>query len=130
MPQVFQSSRALLPSPFSLIASALVLVAALILLGLAALHWRHARRLAPIRTRRVVIAWGVVGTAYALWGLALLGLGGLSLTYPFDGRTLILPPGPSVGLALEVFAYALVPTGAVVLAIGRALLQGAYRSLS
>jgi hypothetical protein len=81
-----------LPLPLALIASALLLAAALILLGLAALTWRYAARLAPFRARRVVTAWRVVGMSFALWGLGLLVFVGLSLAYPFDGRQLLLPP--------------------------------------
>ena len=125
---VHATSREPLPLPLSLIASALILAAALVLLGLAVLHWRHVGRLAPIRSRRVVIAWRVWGTAYAIWALGFLGLFGLSLTYPFNGREIILPPGASAGAALEVFAYAMMPTGVVVLGVGRILLWRAYRT--
>jgi hypothetical protein len=69
----------------------------------------------------------MVGMAYALMGLGVLGLAGLSLAYPFDGRNPIIPRGDHTGLALEVVSYALVPTGVVVLALGTGLLGGARR---
>ena len=70
-----------LPFPLSLITSALVFAAAHVPLWLAVLTWRHAGRLAARHARRVVVAWRVWGAGYALWALALLGLGGLSLAY-------------------------------------------------
>jgi hypothetical protein len=113
------------PVPVPLIATTLLGVAALLLLGLAALHWRYAHQLAPTRTTRVVSAWRIVGTAYALWGLGLLGLASLSLLYPYDGRALTLPPEADGGLALVILAYALMPTGVVIFALGRGLLRRA-----
>jgi hypothetical protein len=106
-----------------LVVSVLLFAAALIPLALAAVHWRYAARLAPDRPKRRVHAWRVVGTAYGLWGLALLCLGSLSLMYPTDGRQLLLPPEAHVGRGLEILAYALVPTGALVVAIGTAMLR-------
>lgn len=116
-----------LPLPLSLIASALVVAAALILVGLAIMHWRHSRQLAAVGPHRVVIGWRLVATAYTLWALGISGLAGLSLAYPFDGRQLILPSGDHVGLALEITAYAMVPLGAVVLALGCGLGRLSYR---
>jgi hypothetical protein len=73
------------------------------------------------------MGWRLVATAYTLWGLAVSGLAGLSLAYPFDGRQLILPSGDHIALALEVTAYAMVPVGAVVLALGFGLGRLSYR---
>jgi hypothetical protein len=83
-------------------------------------------RLAPRRARRVVVAWRVWRAGYALWALALLGLGDLSLAYPFNGRVIVLPPGAHTAAVVEAVAYALVPTGLVVLVVGRVLLHRAY----
>ena len=55
-------------------------------------------------------------------------LGSLSLVYPFSGRVIILPPGVRAAAVVEAVAYALVPTGLVVLVIGRVLLHRAYRT--
>ena len=63
----------------------------------------------------------------AVGGLGLLGLGGLSVVYPFDGRRLILPPGAHAGLALEIAAYALTPAGVIVIAVGTVPICRAYR---
>jgi hypothetical protein len=117
-----------LPFPLSLIESALVFAMALVLLWLAVLTWRHARRLTPLRARHEAVAWRVWGAGYALWALALVGLGGLSLAYPFTGRVIILPPGAHTAAVVEAVAYALVPTGIVVLVIGRVLFHRAYRT--
>lgn len=121
------SSQHPLPFPLALIASALLVLAALILFGLAIMHWRHARRLVADGPHRVVIGWRLVATAYTLWGLAVSGLAGLSLVYPFDGRQLILPPRDHVGLALEVTAYAIALLAAAVLALGFGLGRLSYR---
>jgi hypothetical protein len=121
-------ARAPLPFPLSLIASALVFAAALVLLWLAGLTWRHARRLTPLRARYEAVAWRVWGAGYAIWALALVVLGGLSLVYPFTGRMIILPPGAHAAAIVEAVAYALVPTGLVVLVVGRVLFHRAYRT--
>jgi hypothetical protein len=83
---------------------------ALVLLWLAVLTWRHARRLAPLRARHEAVAWRVWGVGFAVWALALLVLGSLSFVYPFNGRVIILPPGAHAAAAVEAIAYALVPT--------------------
>jgi hypothetical protein len=50
-------------------------------------------------------------------------MGGLSLAYPFNGRVIILPPGAHTAAVVKAVAYALVPTGLVVLVVGRVLLH-------
>jgi hypothetical protein len=115
------SSHVPLPFPLSLIGSGLIFAAVLILLGLAALYSRHVRRLGPARSRRILTARWAMGAAFAVWGLAFLILTGLSLVYPFDGRTILVPPGDHSGLIIEIFAYALVPVGLIALVSARVL---------
>ena len=115
-------------SPLSLIESALVFAAALVPLWIAVLTWRHAGRLAARRARHEAVAWRVWGAGYALWALALVVLGSLSLVYPFTGRVIILPPGVRTAAVVEAVAYTLVPTGLVVLVVGRVLLHRAYHT--
>lgn len=92
--------------------------------GLWRLAWRTAARTAePVFAPSLLLA-----AAPGMMALCFVGLGGLSIAYPFDIHGRMHPPAHRLGAAVELVCFVLLPGGAALLALAKVLASHAARS--
>ncbi len=84
--------------------------------------WSFVRRSARLDRGRPSLPAALFVAGFAAFALCFFGLGGLSLVYPFDLRGRMHPPAGSPGEVLELAAFACLPAGALLMALGTALI--------
>ncbi len=88
--------------------------------------WSFFLRRARIERSRLSLQEALFIGWAAAWALGFFLLGALSIVYPFDLHGRMHPPSGSLGAALEVTAFACLPTGVLMAAVPIAVM--AHRS--
>lgn len=104
------------------------IAAGLYLLWLAWRLWRRAWRAAAVTSRRVFVPSLLLAVAPGVMGVGFVGLGGLSIAYPFDLHGRMHPPAQSPGAVAQIACFVALPVGVALLALATALAAHAARS--
>lgn len=79
--------------------------------------WRLARRTAARTAERVFMPSLLLPAGLAIWAAGFMGLGGLSIAYPFDLHGRMHPPAHSLAAVAMVVCFATLPAGVALLAL-------------